>query len=326
MKRLRSMRLSVFSFAMTLVGVVGFAQAQTAFPTKPITVVIPYPAGGSPDIGMRFLQQKFSEAIGAPVVLLNKPGASGMVGMAFVANAEPDGYTLAATTSSSITVVQIGSAKVPYNTTDFVPLGNYAVDVSTLIVAKDSPFANFDALVAAAKSRPGALNFGTPGAGTLSSLNLSSVKDGLGLDIMEVPFPGTPQVMTNILGKQIDGGAAAFSSFAGAVEDGRLRSLVVAGHKRLAKFPDIPTLAEKGLKDGGLNLNLGLFAPKGTPEAVVQKLQQAIKKAAADPTVVASIEKAGMVAEFEEPDDVVKSLEREHAGVVVLGQKLKRVK
>ncbi len=326
MKRLRSAKLLACSVAMCVLAAVGHANAQTTYPTKPITVVVPYPAGGSPDIGMRFLQQKFSEALGVPIVLLNKPGASGIVGMAFVANAEPDGYTLAATTSSSITVVQIGSAKVPYGTTDFVPLGNYAVDVSTIIVAKDSPFANFDALIAAAKARPGALNFGTPGAGTLSSLNLSSVKDGLGLDIMEVPFPGTPQVMTSIMGKQIDGGAAAFSSFAGAVEDGRLRSLVVAGHKRLAKFPDIPTLAEKGLKDGGLNLNLGLFAPKGTSDAVVKKLQQALKKAAADPGVIAAIEKAGMVAEFEEPDDVVKSLERERSGVVLLGQKLKRVK
>lgn len=325
MKRLRFVDCSIWTMLCAIM-LVGSAHAQDAFPTRPITVVVPFPAGGSPDVGMRFVQQKFSEAIGAPIVLLNKPGASGVIGMTSVANAEPDGYTLAATTSSSITVVQIGNAKVPYTAADFIPLGNYAVDVSTLIVASDSPLTNFDALVTTAKSKPGMLNFGTPGAGTLSSLNLSAIKDGLGLDMVEVPFPGTPQVMTSILGRQIDGGAAAFSSFASAVADGRLKSLVVAGHKRLAKFPEIPTLAEKGLKDGGLNLNLGLFAPKGTPQEIVKKLRLALQKAASDPSVIAAIEKTGMVAGFEDPDSVAKSLERENASVAVLGQKLKRLK
>src|SRR5262249_11310846 len=149
---------------------------------------------------------------------------------------------------------------------DFIPIGNYAVDVSVLFVDAGARWKTFDDMVAEARRAPGKLTYGSPGLGTLSSLNMGAIRDALGLDLVEVPYPATPQVSLAVQGKQIDIGSAAFSGVAGAVKDGSLRVLVASGRTRLAAAPDAPTLSEKGLSGVGLNLALGLYAPAGTPQ------------------------------------------------------------
>ena len=275
---------------------------------------------------MRVIQQRLAKTLGVPLILMNRPGASGVIGMSSVASAPPDGYTLGATSTSTLTVVQLGTPNLPYRISDFAPIGNYAVDASTLIVRGDSPLDSFDGFVSHARANPGVLNYGSPGAGTLSSLNMSAIRDALNLDMVEVPFPGTPQVTVGVLGKQVQVGATSLSGVMGAVRERALRPLVVGGSKRLAPIPDTPSLSEKGLKDGGLNLTLGLYAPRGTPEPIVETLQRALKVVAADPGVIAAIEKVGMFVQFDDGDTLRQQLKAEFKNVAHLGQKLKSTK
>jgi tripartite-type tricarboxylate transporter receptor subunit TctC len=299
------------------------AAAQESYPNRPIQIIIPFPAGGSLDIGMRLIQQRLSEALGAPIILINRPGASGVIGMSSVASAAPDGYTLGATSTSTLTVVQVGTPNLPYKISDFATIGNYAVDASTLIVRADASWEGFDAFVAEARANPGVLNYGSPGVGTLSSLNMAAICDALNLNMIEVPYPGTPQVAVGVLGKQVHVGATSLSGVIGAVRDRTLRPLAVGGSKRLAPIPDVPSLSEKGLKDGGLNLTLGLYAPRGTPAAVQEILRRALKTTAGDPSVIAAIEKVGMFVQFDDGDTLRRQLETEFANVAYLSHKLK---
>jgi tripartite-type tricarboxylate transporter receptor subunit TctC len=302
------------------------AAAQESYPNRPIQIVIPFPAGGSLDIGMRLIQQRLSDALGVPLILVNRPGASGVIGMSSVASAAPDGYTLGATSTSTLTVVQLGTPNLPYKISDFATIGNYAVDASTLIVRADSPWDGFDAFVSQARAHPGSLNYGSPGVGTLSSLNMAAIRDALNVDMIEVPYPGTPQVVVGVLGKQVHVGATSLSGVIGAVRDRTLRPLAVGGSKRLAPIPDTPTLSEKGLKDGGLNLTLGLYAPRATPAPVVDILQRALKAVANDQSVIVAIEKVGMFVQFGDGDALRQQLETEFRNVAYLGQKLKLAK
>ena len=316
----------LYGVLITFLFVGSHASAIEVFPARPIQIVIPFPAGGSLDIGMRLIQQRLSVALGVPVILVNRPGASGVIGMASVATANPDGYTLGATSTSTLTVVQIGTPSLPYKISDFTPIGNYAVDASVLIVRADSPWESFDGFVSNARANPGALNYGSPGAGTLSSLNMGAIRDAFNLDMVEVPYPGTPQVTVGILAKQVQVGATSLSGVVGAVRDGSLRPLIVGGTKRSAPIPNIPSLGEKGLKDGGLNLTLGIYAPRATPDPIVEVLRAALKATMADPTVAAVIEKVGMYVQVDDGEAVRHQLEAEFRYVTYLGQKLKLLK
>ena len=179
------------------------AEAQT-YPSHPIQVIVPATPGGPADTAIRIIEPELSSVLGTPLVLVNRPGASGIVGMSSVATAAPNGYTIGAGVNSIFTVVHISGSTVPFTIDDFLPIGNYASDVSILAVHPDAPWRNFDELIDYARTNPGKLSYASAGVGTVSSLSMQSIISASRLEITAVPFAGGAQATMAVIGHHVD--------------------------------------------------------------------------------------------------------------------------
>ncbi len=251
------------------------AQAQT-FPSKPIRLLVAFPAGGPTDITMRVLADQAGRVLGQPVVVENKPGAGGTLPAQALQSAAPDGYTVAQ--------IPLGVFRLPYTTKinwDPVQDIRYVINVTGyafgVVVPADSPLKTWTHFVAWAKANPGKLSYGSTGTLTSPHLTMELVAQQLGIELLHVPYKGSADLMQSILSGQVMA-AADSTGFAPQVEAGKLRVLNTWGEQRLAKFPDAPTLRELGL-DVVQNSPFGIGAPRGTPDAVVQRLHAAFKEA-----------------------------------------------
>ncbi len=251
------------------------AQAQ-AFPSKPIRLLVAFPAGGPTDITMRVLADQAGRVLGQPVVVENKPGAGGTLPAQALQSAAPDGYTVAQ--------IPLGVFRLPYTTKinwDPVQDIRYVINVTGyafgVVVPADSPLKTWTHFVAWAKANPGKLSYGSTGTLTSPHLTMELVAQQLGIELLHVPYKGSADLMQSILSGQVMA-AADSTGFAPQVEAGKLRVLNTWGEQRLAKFPDAPTLRELGL-DVVQNSPFGIGAPRGTPDAVVQRLHAAFKEA-----------------------------------------------
>ena len=251
------------------------AQAQ-AFPSKPIKLIIAFPAGGPTDITMRALADNASKILGQAVIVENKPGAGGTLPAQTLQTSAPDGYTVAQ--------IPLGVFRLPYTTKinwDPVKDITYVINVTGyafgLVVPADSPLRTWTHFVAWAKANPGQLSYGSTGTMTSPHLTMELIAQKLGLELLHVPYKGSADLMQSILGGNIMA-AADSTGFAPHVESGKLRVLNTWGAERLAKFPDAPTLKELGL-DLVQNSPFGIGAPKGTPPAVTKRLHDAFKQA-----------------------------------------------
>ena len=285
--------------------------------------MVPAVAGGLVDAGIRMIEANISAALKVPVVLVNRPGAAGTIGINSVAKADPDGYTLAMGINSAFTVARISGVDVPYGIDDFAPIGNYAVDANVLVVNANAPWKTFEELVDYAHKNPGKLNFGTAGSGTLSALSMQVVTSHFKLDLTEVPFRGGAPLVVALAGNHVDVGMIGYSSGAAMFEDKRLRALASTSETRMALLPDVPTFAEKGLSTRGLNMILGLYAPKETPPAALKVLVEALERTIKDPQVTARLEKIGLNALYESPSEVQARLHKEQESIAALGTKPK---
>jgi tripartite-type tricarboxylate transporter receptor subunit TctC len=261
-------------------------------------------------------------ALGQSVVLLNRPGASGTVGMHDVAAADPNGYTIGQGVNSIFTITRISGTTVSFTLDDFSLLGNYATDVSVLAVSADAPWRTLDDIIDYVHSNPGKLNYASAGVGTVSSLSMQALAHTFKLAMVAVPFQGGAQLTTAILGRQVDIGMVPYTTGAAMFESGKLRALVTTAPKRLPKLPDVPTLAEKGITANGLNLIMGLYAPRGLPDGIRDTLVDAVAKAAKDPAFVAKIEAIGLFGQYEDPAKARSRLESEYADIVALNRAL----
>jgi tripartite-type tricarboxylate transporter receptor subunit TctC len=241
--------------------------------------------------------------------------------MSALLSADPDGYTLAASSTSTLTVVQLTSSNLAYKTGDFVPLGNYAADAGVIVVHADSPWKTLDDLIAHARSNPGKLTYGSYG-GSLSSLNMEALKVAYGLQILSVPYPGAPQANLAVISKQVDIGASPFSAVRGQVSNGVLRALLSTSDIRVPPLADVPTAAEKGVGQAGLKLVLGLYAKSGTPPPILERLGSALRKAVDDRSVSEAFEKAGLFPRYVDARTARDQLEAEERDVLDLGRKL----
>jgi tripartite-type tricarboxylate transporter receptor subunit TctC len=298
------------------------ADAQTPYPTRPIECVIPFAPGGPTDTAIRIIQPQLSANLGVPLVLVNKAGGGGALGMDAVAKAKPDGYTLAATVRSTVTILPATQPDVTYKLSDFAIVGAFAVDSQVVLVKAGSPWKTLEELVEFAKKNPGKLSYGTAGLGTNSFFTMELLKLTYGLDMTHVPFGGSGPVKNAVLGGHVQVGAASLSPMLSVLRSGDIVALVTSATKRIPSIPNVPTMTEKGQPDASLSTWAEIYAPAKTPKAVVDRLAQALEKTMKDPAVVSAIEKAGLVVEYHGPEDTLKLIQRENEIVTRLAKQL----
>jgi tripartite-type tricarboxylate transporter receptor subunit TctC len=320
---MRTLLWSFFGAVALTVAPVRDASAET-FPARAIQVIVPATPGGPVDTGARMIEPDLSAVLGAPLVLVNRPGASGIVGMSSVATAAPNGYTIGAGVNSIFTIVHVSGSAVTFTIDSFLLIGNYAADVSILAVHPDAPWRNFEELIEDARRRPGQLSYASAGVGTVSALAMQSIRSAFKLDITPVPFAGGAQLTMAVMGRHVDIGMVPFSTGAQLLREGKLRPLLTTASTRLHRLPDTPTLSEKGLPTKGFNLVLGLYAPKETPPDAMAVLVDALARTMSDPAVVAKLDKVGLIAAHEDPRRARERLDEEFRDIVALDRTLKQ--
>jgi tripartite-type tricarboxylate transporter receptor subunit TctC len=281
-------------FAFALVFALSALQAAAqGYPNKPVEVILAFTPGSAVDIVGRIVTAKLSEYWGQPVVNENRSGAGGSIGSAVVARAAPDGYTLLIT-SNAHTVNPLIYAKLPYDTLkDFTNIVPFTEQPNVMVVNVDAPYKTLGDLVAAAKAKPGALNIGHAGIGSGTHLSTEKWIAASGVKVTEVPFKGTPEVVAAILSHNVDGYWAPISAGLSQIKGGKLRPLAVTTGKRSPVLPDVPTMAEAGIKGGESALWVALWGPAGMPADVVQKINADTRKALADPGVKQKLQSLG---------------------------------
>ncbi len=256
------------------------ARAAEAYPSKSIRLIVPFPPGGPADALARVVGDKVGARLGKQVIVDNRPGAGGNIGMALVAKAAPDGYTLVLAPAGNLTVNPSLYRSVPYDVgRDFAPVTVLAAVPNILVVDPSIPVRNVEEFIAYVKAHPGKLNFASPGAGSGAHLAGELFKSMVGADMVHVPFSGIAPAVTALLGGQVQlmfAGAPAVLQY---VRAGRLRALGVASLKRMAAAPDLPTLSESGLPGFDVTSWYGIVAPAGTPPEIIARLQGAIGEA-----------------------------------------------
>ncbi|TWO73378.1 tripartite tricarboxylate transporter substrate binding protein [Caenimonas sedimenti] len=286
--------------------------AQNApYPSQPVKLVVPYPAGGATDTLARTLAQKLQEAWSQPVVVENKPGASGTIGNNFVAKAPADGHTLLVAITALIQQPPLMD-KLPYDPMkDLAPVSMIARSPSMLAVPLDSPAKNLKDFVALVKASPGKYAFGSYGAGTSSHIQGSLLNLQAGIDLTHVPFQGAAPLVVNLVGGQL---ASAFIDSASARPHLKsIRPLAVTGTQRMPGLPDVPTFQELGYKSFEPYGWFGVLAPAATPAPVVQKLSDEVNRILKMPDVVAKIEALGLWTAGNKPAEFAKIMNDDYA-------------
>jgi tripartite-type tricarboxylate transporter receptor subunit TctC len=296
------------------------------FPTRPIQVIVSYPAGGAYDTATRIIAPKMSEILGQPLVIIPKPGASGSLAVGFVLKSPPDGYTLSSTATASLTLNPVYMKELTYTYKDAAPIGTFAVEVNAIVVRTDSKWKTFAALLDDATKNPGKLTYGSPGPKSVSTTVMEVIKAERGLNVVSVPFVGSPPVAVALLGKQVDFGTLALSVAAPMIKAGQLRLLAVGGTQRSPMFPDVKTFKELGFKTADLQLKIGLFASAKTPRATMKILSDAFAKAAADPQVSTQLAKVGLLPLVEDSKAAETALRQEMQDVNKISEILKITK
>jgi tripartite-type tricarboxylate transporter receptor subunit TctC len=303
-----------------ILGIAATAVHAQNFPSRPIKLVIAFPAGGPTDITMRQLADNASKILGQPIVVDNKPGAGGTLPAQALQTAAADGYT--------IRQIPLGVFRLPYTTKinwDPVKDISYVINVTGyafgIAVPADSPFKTWNDFVAYAKANPGKLTYGSTGNLTSPHLTTELIAQQLGIQLQHVPYKGSADLSQAVLGNHLMA-IADSTGFAPLVESGKLRVLNTWGEKRLAKFPDAPTLKELGI-DIVQNSPFGIGAPKGTPPEVVKKLHDAFKQAMEEPSYVAALGRYDMLPNYMSSSDYAKfaqtTFTREKALIEKLG-------
>ena len=269
--------------AGAMVAVTG-ALAQQAYPVKPLKFVIPFTAGSSTDIMGRTIAERMAVSMGQPVIVENRPGAGGTIAAAAVAKSDPDGYTVLVHSGSHAVNPAIYT-NLQYDTLkDFTNVGGLGA-VPNIIIAPQGRYKTLRDLVTAAKAKPNQLNFASAGIGSATHLNAEKFMLVADIDLQHVPFKGTPEAVTEIVGGRLEFYCAPINAALGLIKDGKVAALATSGARRSPLLPDVPTSIEAGFPDSDFSLWVGAFVPSKTPAAIVQRLHAEIQKAAVTPEV-----------------------------------------
>jgi tripartite-type tricarboxylate transporter receptor subunit TctC len=279
-------RRTLAASAAALLFTVPFAAtAQGAYPNKPIKVIVPFAAGSTTDIIARAISDKMSQSMGQQLVIENKGGASGTIGQAQVATAAPDGYTIMVH-SSSHTVSPHTFAKLPFDTEkDFVGITPISSTPNVLVISPAKNIKTLKDLLAAARAKPGSLNFASAGQGSATHLNAEKFKLAAKIEATNIPFKGSAEAVTEVMAGRVDYYFSPIAPVIGQIRNGQLVPLAVGSPKRAAALPDVPTTAEGGVPGSEFNFWIGMFAPAKTPKEVVDRLNAEVIKALNTPEV-----------------------------------------
>lgn len=279
------------------------APAQERFPSRPITLVSPFPPGSGSDLLPRVLAPLMSQSMGVPVIVENRPGATGSIGAAFVAKAEASGYTLLTVPTPVLAVNQWLYKELPYDPEkDFVPIINAATTPNLWVVHPDVPVRNLKELIALAKARPNSLAFASGGNGTTSHLCGEMLKSSAGIDLVHVPYKGPGPAHQDLLAGRVPLMCDNLSNVIAHVRAGRLRGLALTAAARHPQASDIPTANESGVADQEVGVWYGFVAPAGTPKPVVEKLNAEFAKALRSPAAADRLESLGLTVVADTPE------------------------
>jgi tripartite-type tricarboxylate transporter receptor subunit TctC len=308
------MRAARWIFGLLLLAAAVAPAAAQQFPTKPITFVVPYAAGGNVDISTRILQAGIGETLGQPIIVENRPGAGGLIAGDYVARSAPDGYTLFVGSNASILLGPMTMPKPPYRWDQaFAPVSGLAVATNMLLVTPNLPVKTMAELIDYAKKNPGKLTLATSSGASINHFMAELLKLKTGITWTEVHYRGNAPAINDLMAGHVDVGFMQLTDSRSYLESGKLRALAVLGPKRAPAVPDVPTIIEAGLPDvQGITFN-GLFAPKGTPPAVVDKLSGAIRTALGKKEVTDRLGELGSDANGSTPEEFTRFLNDETA-------------
>ena len=282
----------------------GLSTAGAAYPEKPVRIVVPFAPGGGTDVMARTLSGEMSKDLGGTVIVESRPGAGTVIGNDTVAKSAPDGHTLLLTTSAFV-IVPSFVEKLPYDGVDaFSPIAMLGRGPNVVVVRADSPIKSMQDLLERARANPGKLSYGSPGAGTSVHLSAELLKSMAGVSIVHVPYRGAGPQITDLLGGATDLAVASVPATAHLITAGRLRALAVTTAERSHAWPDVPTVAESGVPGYAADVWYGVFAPKGTPPQIVERLNQALKKASQSAEFKERIENEGVVVSVSTPEEL----------------------
>ncbi len=282
------------------------AQAQSDFPTRAITMVVPFPPGGQADLAARPTAAAMERILRQPVVVQNRGGAAGAIGNAFVARSTPDGYTILMALSSLAVIPEaerLFGRTPPYAVDQFAPIALVNADPTMLAVPASAPWRTMEEFIAAARSSPGSIPYGSSGTYGTLHVAMEMLAASAGIRLLHVPFQGAGPAITALLGGQIQALASAPGTLTQHAREGRIRVLGCWGRDRVQAFPDVPTFIEKGLGEVEFYIWAGMFAPAATPEPVMARLRDAVRQAVGDPDLVRAFTAAGApVAYMDAPE------------------------
>jgi len=296
MKALRTITRILGQAALaSLLVVAGGADAQGKYPGKPITVLIPFAAGGALDAVGRPLGEAYGKAYGHSWIIENLGGAGGTIATARAVRQPPDGYQLLMASSGQVSVAPFVYPSLPYNpSTDLLPIVHLVDSTAVLYTSTDSPYQSVTDLIAAAKAAPGSIDFAHTGNGSVSHLALELLQHETGAKFVAIPYKGAGIAIGDVAGKQVPLLFTYVSTARPMVEAGRVRPLAVASEERLASLPDVPTFAELGIKNVIAKLWIGLMAPAGTPQDIIDTLSRQVNAELNSPAMRARLEPQGL--------------------------------
>ena len=291
--------------ALALIAGNSGALAQSNYPDRPIKMIVPLAAASAVDVAARIVTQKMADNMGQQFVILNQPGASGLIGAEQVAHAEPDGYTIGGFNDSIMTMVPNLQAKMRWDILkDFTPVSLVATVEWGLVTANKTPYKSAADLIAAAKAAPGKIDYGSGGPGSPQHLAMAIFASTAGITMTHVPYKGATQAATDIAAGQIPVGFQGLGTVAALVRGGQLRLIGVCTPKRLSQFGDVPTVDESGLPGFFFNSWFAILAPAGTPKEIVSRLNAEVVKALGDADVRRKLEELGFAVRGSSPEEL----------------------
>lgn len=310
--RKRMAVLAIMGLGVGTLAVSPAAIAADVYPSKPVRIIVPYSAGGGTDVLTRTLAQSLSESTGQPFIVENKPGADATIGAAQVARSPADGYTIVAVSGVPFLINQSAFKDLPYDTIhDFAPVASFASLPMVLVSAPDFKVDGAKGLISAAKAKPNTINYA--GTDQMTFLGMEMIAHGTGTQMVHVPYKGAGPALNDLLGSHVDIMLSSMSPALPHIREGKVKALAVTGTARAPSLPDVPTVSESIMPGYELTAWFGVFAPAGTPKAVIDKLAMEIGKAIRAPAMQSRLEGMGADPRYMAPADFKRFLDGENA-------------